>query len=519
MAKINEAKMVEEVQNMAEAEAEEEKSQQKVSELAEMRQTKVRTADAKEGVKQIILPPGMSIPQAMRTMYLHKKERDSEVAISETIDAYPLDGAVQFHRTLKELYGWPRLIPTPGFFGDNPPEMIGVKIDAHGKTIQVPWGRVELPNIDGYLQTGWDEIDDRKVFKIQGVVKRKNEKAIAALAQRVRDRCLSESIYRSKAIKIDFRDREGDLKEWSPQDCPRFIDLQDKTSQSVVYPRDVELVVNTTLFNPVLHSEACRLNGIPLKRGALLEGEYGTGKTMTAYSLAAACVKHGWTFIYVGDVRDLDQAIAFAAHYEPCVIFAEDVDQVAKFVGRRSDEMNRVLNTLDGIDSKDHELMVILTTNFKEDIDPAFYRPGRIDSVVSITPPDADATVRLVRQYAKDAEGNSVLAPKTTDKQIESVMKPLIDRKANAAFIREAVERAKLSAVAAPSALEGNLVITTDDLKVAALSEVAHLELHKSQMDTEPQLDPVLASLGSDDESQKQAKAIAKHLLKNLSRR
>ena len=52
-------------------------------------------------------------------------------------------------------------------------------------------------------------------------------------------------------------------------------------------------------------------------------------------------------------------------------------------------------------DSKDSEIMVVLTTNEVSKIHPAFLRPGRIDAVVSIRPPDTEATVRMVRRYGR----------------------------------------------------------------------------------------------------------------------
>lgn len=71
--------------------------------------------------------------------------------------------------------------------------------------------------------------------------------------------------------------------------------------------------------------------------------------------------------------------------------------------------MATYINTLDGVDSKKHEIMVVLTTNDKRAIHPAFVRPGRIDAVIPILPPDNDATVRLVRSYGCDAQGNSMI--------------------------------------------------------------------------------------------------------------
>ena len=255
------------------------------------------------------------------------------------------------------------MVPTPGFFGPTPPYQIGVRIDAEGNTVQTSWGRLTLPNVDGYLDTGFAEHNGEWKFKIGGVVKRKHEKEIAIIAKLVREHVAKNSIYKAKAVKIDFRDQDGERKEFNPADSPEFIAIDPNKLDDVVYPREIEGVVNMTLFYPVIYKDAARAMGTPLKRGTLLEGPYGTGKTLTAYQLAAHGMQHGWTFVYLMDVRDLDLAMKFASHYAPAIVFAEDIDQVARMGMRDKAEVNRLTNVLDGIDSKGKEISVVFTTN------------------------------------------------------------------------------------------------------------------------------------------------------------
>jgi SpoVK/Ycf46/Vps4 family AAA+-type ATPase len=66
---------------------------------------------------------------------------------------------------------------------------------------------------------------------------------------------------------------------------------------------------------------------VPLKRGVLLEGPYGTGKTLTAFVTAKKCVENGWTFIMLDRVAALKEALTFARMYAPAVVFAEDIDR------------------------------------------------------------------------------------------------------------------------------------------------------------------------------------------------
>lgn len=431
--------------------------------------------------KNIALPQGMSPTKAMRVLHAQILQDETHVAIHEVVDAWPLDGAVAFQHVLEEKYGFVQQVPIPGFFGDRPPSQVGVRIDAKGNTRSVSWGRMEISVLDhATLDTGFIEENGSWKFLIQGNVKKKFLKEIEDIARRTRQRVRSHSIYKGKAIRLDFRDEDGDRKCFDPSDSPVFIDIDREKVGNVVYNKDVEAVVHMALLNPIKYPDACRRIGVPLKRGALLEGPYGTGKTLTAYEMALHGTDNGFTFIYLMDVRDLDMAMKFAEHYAPAIVFAEDIDQIAKLGQRDRAEINRLTNILDGVDAKGREIFTVFTTNYKSAIDGCFLRPGRLDCVVTLSPPDTGAAVRLVRQYGRDEHGNSILNPELTDEAIGRAIDPLVELEANAAFYRETVERAKLAAL--PGYVQdGMLSLTEENLHAAAVSMESHIELLRQQ--------------------------------------
>lgn len=105
-------------------------------------------------VKQITVPKGMSLREAAAWLMRKDMEEDKEVEVYHEIDCFPLDGCVAFRDALVELYGYVQNADTPGMFGSrNPPVMIGVPV-SEDEVRQVPWGRVEVPGIEGYLSTG-----------------------------------------------------------------------------------------------------------------------------------------------------------------------------------------------------------------------------------------------------------------------------------------------------------------------------------------------------------------------------
>lgn len=370
---------------------------------------------------------------------------------------------------MRERYGWTNLSPTPGWWGDNPPTLVGVEI-GFGETLQIPWGDCRVPKVDGRLSTGYNEDHNgMPIFALTANVKRRYEKVVAEIAKRIREIVAAESIYRGQAVKINFRDSDGDRNsEFSPTFAPRFLDLKKYAGQEIVYAATTERMIQTNLFNPVLFTQRCRTHGIPLKRGILLEGKYGTGKTLTAHMLAQKCVENGWTFLYLEDVRDLDMAFHFAKMYAPCVLFAEDVDRSMP-AGQRTADIDRILNTLDGVESKNVEVMTVLTTNSVSGIHPSFLRPGRIDTVIPVLPPDEQAMLRLVRMYGRSKDGTPLVTG--ADAAIIEAVKGL--NGSNASFVQEAVERAKLSAIAASE----EMVIKPEDIKTAVASMAAHLKL------------------------------------------
>ncbi len=137
---------------------------------------------------KIIIPEGMAASTAMEWLKRKDAEENRVVAVQEDIDAYPLDGAYALQRVLAEKYGWVDLVPTPGFWGDDPPAMVGVEVE-RGRSVQVPWGRIKLPNVDGWISPSVQMKNNRWSFRIVGEVKQKHSKEVNEIAARTRSRC------------------------------------------------------------------------------------------------------------------------------------------------------------------------------------------------------------------------------------------------------------------------------------------------------------------------------------------
>jgi transitional endoplasmic reticulum ATPase len=358
-----------------------------------------RSGDA----RTVLVPETMTLPVAIHALKRQMDYEEEIVEIMEEVECHPLDGARALMQVLKRRYGWvdAQSYEVETMFGkvDIKPEVVSLEVD-FGKYEQILWGALAIPGVSTPLRTGATNKGTKRkprfIFFIGGEIKRKYEALVQAIAKEVRREIAENSIYRGKAFRL-ITDDEGNL---NPTAQPTFMDTSKANPDDLILNEDTMTDVRASIFTPICKTELVRSRGVPLKRGVLLYGVYGTGKTMTAHCTARLARENHWTFVYLDRPEALPQAIQFCSVYGPTVIFAEDIDRV---VGEQRDEVaNNILNTIDGIDSKGSDVMVILTTNHVRRIYPAMLRPGRLDHKIHIAKPDADAVARLIRLYAGD---------------------------------------------------------------------------------------------------------------------
>ena len=369
-----------------------------MSKTLEQNEKQVHVADIVRHGEKLIVPDGMKLSDVLDLVKRRMTFEEEEVVVRRTYNVFPWDGAHALMLALTERYGWAAAEATPGFFGSNPPQMLDVQV-GYGQTKKVPWGRFSLPQVEGFVQCSAQKKDGRVSFELVGKVLRKDEPTIELLFDTVEKTLRTNSIYMGKAIKIRFRDNDGDLLEM-PE--PEFMNLNGISRDSLVYSDDVQNLIETNLFTPIERVSDCIANDMPVKRGVLLGGPYGTGKTMAATVAAALATNVGVTYVYVPRSDELSDAIQFAKQYsdKACVIFCEDIDRAVS--GERSVKMDDILNILDGIDTKSSRIITVLTTNHLENINPAMLRPGRLDAIIDVTAPDAKAVEKLVRLYGRE---------------------------------------------------------------------------------------------------------------------
>lgn len=477
-------------------------TQEKAQEEQRDMTTEAQTALAKDGKKEevtftnvsvmfvddpnkqhIILPKGMKYGTAREWLTKVEEEENRTFQFQFKFRGwFPFDAMWAVYRALAEVYGFAHVADFQGPWGPEPPTSLMIEI-GYGVKQQIPWGPIQVAKLSAPLVPGIDLDNGLPCLHLSAKIKNHERPTVDMVIKKAEEILRTSSIYRGKAVEIDFtafnpRDFRFDVER-----APKFMDTN-VTEEELILPQDVLDLVETNIWTPIRNAQVCREQKIPLRRNVLMAGKYGVGKTLAARVTAMLCENNKWTFLYLKDLNQLPQALYFAKQYEPCTIFAEDVNRVVS--GDRDAEMDKLFNTIDGIDRKNHEVMTIFTTNNLEDIHAGMLRPGRIDAVITITPPDEVAAARLVRHYGRD-----IIDPEADLAEVGVMLKGQIP-----AIIREAVERSKLSAIK-DTKLGQTLVVKASHLRTAVLQMLEHAKLLQDPPTPKPDLVLLGEALGT----------------------
>lgn len=437
-----------------------------ISAAAESDEKKTIIAEVVRSGDKIMLPEEMTIREAITVLVNKEHEEETETGFSENFQAFIWEGCFALAGALDKLYGWFQGMTIPGsFFTPEVPPSFETVATGPGTTVQVPWGRFLVPHIpkqDGYFETDFYQSPTGMIcFKLTAKLRKKHSKHFDALCKEIRAQLKKDSLYRGKAVTIKFLDDSGKALKF-PE--PVFADITDLKQEQLIFSRHIEAVLQANIYTLLTKTKQVRSAGIPLKRGVLLAGPYGTGKTLISTLVKQLATANGWTYLVCQSTAEFAKCVQFARQYQPAVVFCEDIDRVTD--GRRDAAMDLVLNTIDGVDAKNTEIMLILTTNEIENIHVGMLRPGRLDAVIEVKRPDAEAVTRLLRFY-----GGELIAPEDNLQRVGQLLAGQTP-----AVIREAVERAKLTALSLQTEV-GPIRLTEEALVIAADTMRMQLDL------------------------------------------
>ncbi|ROT36747.1 mitochondrial chaperone BCS1 [Sodiomyces alkalinus F11] len=176
--------------------------------------------------------------------------------------------------------------------------------------------------------------------------------------------------------------------EWSPLGDPR----KKRPLASVVLDEGVKEGIVADITDFLGRQQWYVDRGIPYRRGYLLYGPPGSGKSSFIQALAGE-LDFSVAMVNLSEMGMTDDKLAYLLTKLPkrSILLLEDAD--AAFVNRRQRDVDGysgatvtfsgLLNALDGL-AAGEERIAFLTTNHVDRLDPALIRPGRVDMMVRI---------------------------------------------------------------------------------------------------------------------------------------
>ncbi len=235
---------------------------------------------------------------------------------------------------------------------------------------------------------------------------------------------------------VDWQAREEEVADLAP---PAFVegdagpDVLERTDNPDVIGSDVRLSdvggmsevkrrLEMAFLTPMRNPELRRLYGRSLQGGLLLYGPPGCGKTFLARAIAGELGAKFYA-VSLADVldmwigaseRNLREIFETARANAPCVLFLDEIDALGQKRShlRSSPAMrgtvNQLLSEMDSVKDNNDGVFVLAATNHPWDVDSALLRPGRLDRMLLVTPPDLEARRSILAYHLRDRPLDSI---------------------------------------------------------------------------------------------------------------
>lgn len=182
-----------------------------------------------------------------------------------------------------------------------------------------------------------------------------------------------------------------------------FIKPKEITKNDVILDDKVWKILELNVLNIFKKNEEYKKHNIPTKRGVILEGPPGNGKSLVVKYINSELNEKA-TIVYITDgalyngARSITHVFELARKYKPCILIFEDVDSIGETRDRGSSPLtSELLSQLDGLENLE-DFVIIATTNYAEKIDDALKnRPSRFDRRIKIDLPSDSARFAILK--------------------------------------------------------------------------------------------------------------------------
>lgn len=333
----------------------------------------------------------------------HLKERElSRERSRETISAFLGDGprAVEVYDA-PSYYG--RLLAWTVKCVTTSPGWETISVHGHSfaepifSDIQTDYTENEGCVINGHMLLEKD--NTRLVITIDGgssiqiASGRQHHEMVKKLVQEIKEFLNEHNFYRGE--RISFSDRIS------------FINVKQREWDSVILDPNIKDNIRLNTIGFLKNFTRMQEFGIPSKRGIILSGDPGTGKTVICKALMSeadniTCINAEAYVELSGEY--ISNLYSLAQNLSPSIIFIEDID----FLGHERRDFYHgappllaLLAEMDGITEKT-AIVTVATSNFFEKLDKALSeRPSRFDCVYRINRPDYEQRIELVKNISE----------------------------------------------------------------------------------------------------------------------
>lgn len=255
-------------------------------------------------------------------------------------------------------------------------------IKYHGKRLIITKGREKLEQAKDLFALYFDR------FVIKSWL---SKKAITKMLEEITEYNEELRKVEKKTIKI----RSNDGHYWSYD-----RELEPKIIEQIFIDEEMKRGLLKDIENFKDNKKWFTDRGIPYKRGYMLSGLPGNGKTTMSLAIGKYCKMdvYALNLLKADNLSNLMSSIR-----KNSLLLIEDIDAV--FDGRKSSNKNisfsNFLQYLDGA-LYTEGLITIITTNHPEKLDPALVRPGRIDMKLDINNPTHNTVMKYLDMFYEE---------------------------------------------------------------------------------------------------------------------
>ncbi len=203
-----------------------------------------------------------------------------------------------------------------------------------------------------------------------------------------------------------------------------FPYTKDYSWEDLFFPNNLKNEIRSIVENFLLSKDFYIKNKIPWKKGMLLYGEPGNGKSSLIKTLMSEYDFKPITVVPEANDASIREAFSYAEEQSPSLLYFEDLDSMLE----RSINTSTFLNLLDGVSAK-NGLFVVATANninkFKSNI---INRPSRFDRKFEIPLPDEKMSLIYLKRWFGDF---------FPEEKLKNISKLSVQNKFSYAYLKE----------------------------------------------------------------------------------